>query len=108
MLTRDGDPLAGLAGATADSRQRGAALQLEHRLGAQLSALLAGNWSRIEALGGSSERSDEQTWRFTLLNHLSRRSDLTVGVQWNRFETTAVGQRSFDATLGLVGLIHRF
>ena len=108
VLTRDGDPLAGLAGATADSRQRGAALQLEHRLGAQLSALLAGNWSRIEALGGSSERSDEQTWRFTLLNHLSRRSDLTVGVQWNRFETTAVGQRSFDATLGLVGLIHRF
>lgn len=108
VLTRNGDPLADLATATADSRQRGAALQLEHRLGAQLSALLSGNWSRIEALGGSGERSDELTWRLTLLNHLSRRSDLTLGLQWNRFETTAVGQRSFDATLGLVGLIHRF
>jgi uncharacterized protein (PEP-CTERM system associated) len=108
VLTRNGDPLSGLAPATADSRQRGAALQLEHRLGAQLSAMLSGNWSRIEALGGSTERSSELTWRLTLLDHLSRRSDLTLGLQWNRFETTAVGQRSFDATLGLVGLIHRF
>ena len=107
-LRRDGDPLAGLAAATADSRQRGASLQLEHRLGAQLSATLLGNWSRIEGLGVITERSEEQTWRISLLDHLSRRSDLTVALQWNRFETTAVGQRSFDATLGLVGLIHRF
>ncbi len=107
-LRRDGDPLSGLGSATADNRQRGASLQLEHRLGAQLSAALLGNWSRIEGLGVSTERSEEQTWRISLLDHLSRRSDLTMALQWNRFETTAVGQRSFDATLGLVGLIHRF
>ena len=106
-LTRDGDPLAGSSTA-ADSRQRGATLQLEHRLGVQLSAMLSGNWSRIEGLGASMERSEEQTWRLSLLDHLSRRSDVTVGLQWNRFETTAAGQRSFDATLALVGLIHRF
>ena len=106
-LTRDGDPLAALS-ATADNRQRGATFQLEHRLGAQLSATLLGNWSRIEGLGASTDRSVEQTWRLSLLDHLSRRSDLTVALQWNRFDTTAVGQRSFDATLGLVGLIHRF
>ena len=107
-LTRDGDPLGGLGIGVADNRQRGAALQLEHRLGAQLSAILSGNWSRIEGLGASTERSEEQTWRLSLLDHLSRRSDLTLGLQWNRFETTAAGQRSFDATLALVGLIHRF
>jgi uncharacterized protein (PEP-CTERM system associated) len=107
-LARDGDPLGGLTSATADNRQRGATLQLEHRLGAQLSAVVLGNWSRIVGLGTSTERSAEQAWRISLLDHLSRRSDLTVGLQWNRFETTAVGQRSFDATLGLVGLSHRF
>lgn len=107
-LTRDGDPLAGLSPGTADSRQRGATLQLEHRLGAQLSAALAGSWSRIEGLGARAERSEEQTWRLSLLDHLSGRSDLTVALQWNRFESTAAGQRSFDATLALVGLIHRF
>lgn len=107
-LTRDGDPLGGLASATADNRQRGATFQLEHRLGAQLSAVLLGNWSRIQGLGASTERSEEQAWRISLLDHLSRRSDLTVGLQWNRFETNAAGQRSFDATLGLVGLSHRF
>jgi len=107
-LRRDGDPLAGLASASADSRQRGASFQLEHRLGAQLSATLLGNWSRIEGLGASTDRSEEQTWRISVLDHLSRRSDLTMALQWNRFETTAVGLRSFDATLGLVGLIHRF
>ena len=107
-LTRDGDPLAGLASATADNRQRGATFQLEHRLGAQLSAVLLGTWSKIQGLGASTEHSEEQAWRISLLDHLSRRSDLTVALQWNRFETTAAGLRSFDATLGLVGLSHRF
>jgi uncharacterized protein (PEP-CTERM system associated) len=106
-LRRDGDPLAGLA-VTADSRQRGATLQFEHRLGPQLSAVLLGNWSRIQGLGAVTERSEEQSWRASLLEHLSRRSDLTLALQWNRFETTAVGLRSFDATLGLVGISHRF
>jgi uncharacterized protein (PEP-CTERM system associated) len=108
VLTHDGDPLAGAGVATSDSRQRGGAIQLEHRLGAQLSAIFLGNWSRIDNLRGAAQRSQEQTWRLTLLEHLSQRSDVSVGLQWNRFETTAVGQRSFDATLGLVGLIHRF
>ena len=108
-LTRNGDPLAGLSIATADNRQRGGTLQLEHRLGAQLSAALLGTWSRIEGLGaGADARSEEQTWRVSLLDHLSPRSDLTVALQWSRFNTTAAGQRSFDATLGLVGLSHRF
>jgi len=107
-LTRDGDPLSGLVGAGADNRQRGGTLQLEHRLAAQLSATLLGNWSKIEGLGEDADRSVQQTWRISLLDHLSRRSDLALGVQWSRFETTAPGQRSFDATLGLVGLTHRF
>jgi uncharacterized protein (PEP-CTERM system associated) len=108
-LTRDGDPLATLSTTAADNRQRGGTMQLEHRLGAQLSAALMGSWSRIEGLGTSTgNRSEEQSWRVSLLDHLSLRSDFTVALQWYRFNTTAAGQRSFDATLGLVGLSHRF
>jgi hypothetical protein len=108
VLTRAGDPLSGLSSATADSRQRGVVFQLEHRLAAQLSAALSGDWSKIEGLGTNLNRSEQQTWRISLMNELSLRTDLTVALQWYRFETGAVGQRSFDATLGLVGLSHRF
>ena len=108
-LTRDGDPLTGLGTTVADTRQRGATLQFEHRLGPQLAAALMTSWSRIEGLGaGAGDLSTEQTWRVSALRHLSPRSDLTVALQWYRFSTTAAGQRSFDATLGLVGLNHRF
>jgi uncharacterized protein (PEP-CTERM system associated) len=108
-LTRDGDPLAGLGAAVADTRQRGAALQFEHRLGPQVSVALAATWSRIEGLSASaSDLSTEQTWRASVLRHLSPRSDLTVAIQWYRFTTNVVGRPSFDATLGLVGLNHRF
>lgn len=108
VLARDGDPLVGGSSALADNRQRGAAFQFEHRLAVQLSATLSGNWSRIEGLGANAQRSAQQTWRLAMMQHLSPRSDVTVALQWYRFETTAIGQRSFDATLGLVGLSHRF
>ncbi len=108
-LTRDGDPLAGLGAAAADTRQRGATLQLEHRLGPQVSVALAATWSRIEGLAANAgDLSTQQTWRASVLRHLSPRSDLTLAVQWYRFTTSVVGRPSFDATLGLVGLNHRF
>ncbi len=107
-LIRAGDPLAGLSTATADNRQVGGAFQFAHRLGAQLSAAVQGTLSSIQALGATRDRSKEQVWRLSLLNHVSPRSDVTLALQWDRFETTAAGQRSFDATLGLVGLSHRF
>lgn len=106
-LARDGDPLSGLAPA-ADNRQRGAVFQLEHRLSARVSVALAGDWSRIEELDASLDRSQQQNWRVSLMRQLSPRTDVAMGLQWLRFETDAAGQRSFDATSGLVGLVHRF
>ena len=108
-LTRDGEPLQAPSPTDADTRQRGGTLQFEHRIGPQLSAALQGSWSRIAGLGaGAVDRSNEQTWRVSVLRHLSPRSDFSVGVQWYRFTTTAAGLQSFDATLALVGLSHRF
>lgn len=107
-LTHDGDPLSGLA-AAADNRQRGATFQLSHRLSTRLSGELAGTWSRYEGLGThQGETTDEQNWRLSLTDQLSPRSRFSVGLQWNRFDSTAIGQHSFDATLLLVGLVHRF
>jgi len=108
-LTRDGEPLPEPSVTGYDTRQRGATLQFEHRIGPQLSATLQGNWSRIAGLGADAvDRSNEQTWRASVLRHLSPRSDLSVGLQWYRFTTTAGGLQSFDATLAIVGLSHRF
>jgi uncharacterized protein (PEP-CTERM system associated) len=108
-LTRDGEPLPAPSTTLADTRQRGGTLQFERRVGPQLSAALQGSWSSIEGLGaGAGDRSSELTWRASVLRHLSPRSDLSVGIQWYRFTTTAAGLRSFDATLAIVGLSHRF
>ncbi len=109
VLPRAGAPLPGGGTVVADTRQRGATVQLEHRLGPQVSASLMANWSRIEGLAASAgDASTEQTWRASVLRHLSPRSDLTLAIQWYRFATTAPGRQPFDATLGLVGIHHRF
>jgi uncharacterized protein (PEP-CTERM system associated) len=109
MLMRDGEPVAAPSTTDADTRQRGATLQFERRIGPHLSAALQGTWSRIEGLGAdAADRSSEQTWRASVLRHLSPRSDVSVGIQWYRFTTTTPGLQSFDATLAIVGLSHRF
>ena len=106
-ITLASEPLSGLG--SNDSRQRGASFQYNHRLGLQMSAGLVGSWSRIEGLGvRDGELSTEQKYRLSLVDALSPHSDFSVALQWTRFTTNALGQPSFDATLGVVGLAHRF
>ena len=108
-LTRDGDALTGLNTAVADNRQRGGSLQINHRLQSDLTCALLASWSRYEGLGAhAGETSSEQNYRVSLTQTLSAQSVLSVALQWNRFVSTATGQNSFDATLALIGLSHRF
>jgi uncharacterized protein (PEP-CTERM system associated) len=95
--------------ANADSRQAGASFQFSRRLGPQLSAEAAVRWSRVSGLAlREGESSDARAIRLTLTQHLSLRTDASAGVQHDRFTTTAAGQAPYAATLGFVGLQHRF
>jgi len=106
-ITLSDAPLSGLG--SNDSRQRGMSFQYNHRLGLQVSAGLVGSWSRIAGLGTrDGELSTEQKYRLSLVDALSPHSDFSIALQWTRFTTNALGQPSFDATLGVVGLAHRF
>lgn len=109
QIIRPGDPLALAETAGADSRQTGASLQFSCRLGPQLSAEATVRWSRVEGLSlREGEVSDDKAYRLTLTRHLSLRTDASVGLQHTRFATTASGQTSYFATLGFVGMRHRF
>jgi len=109
VLSRGDDPFVALAAATADNRQSGGSFQFSHRLDPELTAELLARWSRYAGLDArAGERSDEQNYRISLIDQLSARSRLSLGLQWDRFISSAAGQRSYDAALVLVGLVHRF
>ena len=109
QITRDGDPFASSITATADSRQLGAAFQFNRRLTPQLSAEVAARWSRITGLAArTGDISDAKTYRLSLTQNLSPRTGVSAGVQQNRFTSTVSGNNSYDATLVVVGMSHRF
>jgi len=109
QILRPGDPLALVGPAVADSRQSGASLQFGRRLGPQLSAEAIVRWSRFEGLSlREGDVSDDKAYRLSLTRHLSLRTDASAGFQHTRFATTVSGQNPYVATLGFVGLHHRF
>lgn len=108
-LTRDGDPLSALVGATADNRQTGGSLQFNRRLTPQLSAETSAQWSKITGLSArDGDVSEEKIYRFSLMKNVSPRTSVSAGVQINRFTTTVSELNSYDATLLFVGMSHRF
>jgi uncharacterized protein (PEP-CTERM system associated) len=109
QLTRDDDPFPSVGPAFADTRQRGANFQFNHRLTPQLSADALVRWSKVTGLAArEGESTDERSYRVSLMQALSPRTGVSAGLQYNRFTTTAAGQQSYDATLAFVGMSHRF
>ena len=108
-LTHDGDPLSPPAGAIADNRQVGGAVQFNRRLTPQLSADAAVRWSKISGLAlRAGDVTEERSYRLALVQNLSPRTGVSAGVQHNRFTTTVAGLHPFNATLVFVGVNHRF
>jgi uncharacterized protein (PEP-CTERM system associated) len=108
QLTRAGDPPPA-GGGQNDSRQAGASLQLGRRLTPQLSADVVLRWSRITGLAArTGESSEEWVERLVLSRAVSPRTQISGGVQHNRFASNASGQHDYRATLAFAGMRHSF
>jgi uncharacterized protein (PEP-CTERM system associated) len=109
LLAHDGDAASPAALQTEDSRQLGTSLQLSHRLTPELAADAGASWSRIEGLAArAGETSSETVYRIALAQQLSAKSTASVGIQHNRFATTAAGQNPYRASSVFAGFSHRF
>ncbi len=109
QITWPGDPLPLSEMARADSRQTGASLHFSRRLAPEMSAETVVRWSRFGGLAlRAGDASDDRVYQLTLMRHLSMRTDASFTVQHTRFSTTVDGETPSVATLGFVGLQHRF
>lgn len=110
QLTR-GDEVV-LAPVGADSRQVGAALEVNYRLAPQSSVDSAVRWSRIRGLSETDGQSTrEVSVRFALVQNLSPRTEMTIGLQYKvvkLVDTNAGLVQTQDPTLVFAGITHRF
>ena len=84
-------------------------MQFNRRLTLQLSANVLARWSKINGTAArEGDVSDEKSLRLSVQQELSPRTGVSAGIQRTRFTTTVVGDRSYDATLGFIGMSHRF
>lgn len=110
QLTR-GDEVV-LAPVGADSRQVGAALEVNYRLAPQTSVNSAVHWSRIRGLSVTEGQSTrEVSVRFALVQNLSPRTEATLGLQYKLVrlvDSNAGLVQTQDPTLVFAGITHRF
>lgn len=109
QLIRGEAPALPLAAVATDSRQFGAAVDVNYRLTPETSLDSAISWSRIQGLAATAGQSTRESGvRFALLQNLSPRTGMTVGIQ-HRLVDSNVGQvQSYRPTLVFVGATHRF
>jgi uncharacterized protein (PEP-CTERM system associated) len=92
-----------------DNRQSGASLNFNRRLSPQLTFDANATWSRVRGLGTAAmEVSREKTWRATMVRALAPSTGLSVGLQFERFDTTRAGVGDHKAASAFAGLRHRF
>ncbi len=98
-----------LAPVAADNSQVGAAAEVNYRLTPQTSLDGALRWSRIRGLAATEgQTTREVSMRFALVQNLSPRTGMTLGVQYKKVDSNVGSVLSQDPTLIFAGVTHRF
>lgn len=109
QLTHAG-ALAAVVPRNLDHRQSGASLTLNRRLSARLTLDASARWSRFSGLGAvaATGSSREQAWRACVMRALAPSTGLSVGVQFERLDTTRAGIDAYRARSAFAALRHAF
>lgn len=109
QLQRSGDPLPPIAGYAEANRQVGASIGFNRRLGPLNTLDLQLQWSRIVGLDATAgDRTESWLARLAWLTRLSPRSDLTLGLRYQSFDSTRGTVLSANESAVFVTLGHRF
>jgi uncharacterized protein (PEP-CTERM system associated) len=108
QLTRSGSVAAAVP-RSLDHRQSGASLTFNRRLSPRLTLDASARWSRFSGLGAAATGSSrEQAWRACILRALAPSTGLSVGVQFERLDTTRAGVDAYRARSAFAALRHAF
>ncbi|HSI56842.1 MAG TPA: TIGR03016 family PEP-CTERM system-associated outer membrane protein [Ideonella sp.] len=108
-LTRSDEPAADPVDNISDSRQTGAAVEINRRLTPQMSLGAVAQWAKVVGLAArDGDESHERSLRVSLSRNLSPRTTLAVGLQYRELRTTVAALNSYDETSGFAALSLRY
>jgi len=108
-LTRSDEPAADPSENISDSRQTGAAVEINRRLTPQMSLGAVAQWAKVVGLAArDGDESHERSLRVSLSKNLSPRTTLAVGLQYRELRTTVAALNSYDETSGFAALSLRY
>ncbi len=103
------DALQNVLSGASDSRQVGAALDVNRKLEPQLTADFSATWSRITSLApGAAQTSNNQSYRLALIRAVAPHTSISLALRRESLRTNLATLNSYAATSAYVSVSHKF